>query len=42
MFVGLIYSNLKIDIHRNQIFEMKRDTEILKILVASYDHSRKA
>ena len=42
MFVGLIYSNLKIDIHRNQIFEMKRDTEILKILVASYDHSTKA
>ena len=33
---------LKIVIYRNQMFEMKRDTKILEILIASYDHSTKA
>ena len=39
---GPIYFYLKIVIHRNQIFEVKRNTKILEILVASYDHSTKA
>ena len=36
---GPIYFYLKIVIYRNQMFEMKRDTKILEILIASYDHS---
>ena len=39
---GPIYFYLKIVIYRNQMFEMKRDTKILEILIASYDHSTKA
>ena len=39
---GPIYFYLKIVIYRNQMFEMKRDTKKLEILIASYDHSTKA
>ena len=34
---GPIYFNLKIVIHRNQMFEMKRDTKILEILIGEND-----